>query len=261
MRSLPRLMVAPTGARRGKFDHPALPITEDEIVETAHACQKAGADGIHLHIRDESGAHLLDADRYHALLDRLGAEVPGLYLQVTSEAAGRYGPDEQRAMMRRLKPANVSVGLREMVRGSEDWPAARDFYHWAQDNEVGIQHILYSPQDVSLFADACANDLIPGPRHSILFVQGCYAHGARHSIDLEEYLAPLEPVAEAEIDWMVCAFGEDETASLVRAAELGGKARVGFENSMWHADGSLARDNAARVREVDAALRGLARSA
>ncbi|WP_375214420.1 3-keto-5-aminohexanoate cleavage protein, partial [Aquabacterium sp.] len=37
-RPLPRLMVAPTGARRGKGDHPALPVTDDEIVETWRAC-------------------------------------------------------------------------------------------------------------------------------------------------------------------------------------------------------------------------------
>ncbi|MDV7143883.1 3-keto-5-aminohexanoate cleavage protein [Tropicimonas sp. TH_r6] len=254
MSALPRLMVAPNGARRGKVDHPALPITEDETVETARECQLAGADGIHLHIRDGSGAHLLDAGRYGALLDRLREEVPGMYLQVTSEAAGRYEAEQQRAMMHRLKPDNVSVGLREMVRHSDDWPAARDFYSWAQESGVGIQHILYSPQDVSAFAEACANDWIPGKRHSVLFVQGCYAHGSRNSVELEAYLDPLDHM---EIDWMVCAFGAAETRSLVRAAELGGKARVGFENSMWHADGTLARDNAERVREVDAAIRAL----
>ncbi len=32
---LPNLMVAPTGARRTKTDHPALPISIDEIVDTA----------------------------------------------------------------------------------------------------------------------------------------------------------------------------------------------------------------------------------
>ena len=47
---LPRLMVAPNGARRGKGDHPALPITDAEMIATARACHTAGADGIHLHI-------------------------------------------------------------------------------------------------------------------------------------------------------------------------------------------------------------------
>jgi uncharacterized protein (DUF849 family) len=58
-------------------------------------------------------------------------------------------------------------------------------------------------------------------------------------------------------DWMVCAFGAAETDSLVRAAQLGGKARVGFENSLRNKDGSQAVSNAVRVREVDEALRNL----
>lgn len=255
---LPRLMVAPNGARRGKADHPELPVTDDEMVATARACRAAGADGIHLHIRDAAGRHLLDAGRYRALLDRLKEEVPGLYLQVTSEAAGRYESAQQDAMMRALQPRHVSVALREMVRRPADWPQARDFYHWAVDHGVEVQHILYTPDEVRAFVAACRDKLIPGNSHLLLFVQGSYANGAADSVPLEHYLAPLDRLDVAAFDWMACAFGPEETNSLVRAAELGGKVRVGFENSLWHPDGSLARDNADRVRQLDSALRGLA---
>lgn len=257
MRPLPRLMVAPNGARRGKVDHPALPVTDDELVETARACQQAGADGLHMHIRDASGRHLLDARRYATLLDRLADQVPGMYLQVTSEAAGRYEAEEQRAMMRGLRPKYVSVALREMVRHPDDWPAARDFYLWAADQGIEIQHILYSPHEVSAFADAWVSGLIPGKSQLLQFVQGSYANGSRDSIPLESYLEPLRRAEGMSFDWMSCAFGADETASLVRAAELGGKARVGFENSLHNRDGTIAADNAARVREVDAAIRAV----
>jgi len=261
MTRLPRLMIAPNGARRSKADHPALPITDDELVETALGCQQAGADGVHLHIRDAQGRHLLDATRYRALLDRMEDQVPGMYLQVTSESAGRYGADEQRAMMKALRPPHVSVALREMVRLPSDWPAARDFYQWAADNGVEIQHILYSPDEVRTFVDACNNGLIPGTSQQIIFVQGSYAEGSKNSVKLEAYLKPLERADGQDFDWMVCAFGIAETDSLVRAAQLGGKARVGFENSLWNKGGTLAADNAERVREVDEAIRARAQDA
>ena len=38
---LPKLMVAPNGARRIKKDHPEIPLTVSEIVETARSCNKA----------------------------------------------------------------------------------------------------------------------------------------------------------------------------------------------------------------------------
>ncbi|MGY3439936.1 3-keto-5-aminohexanoate cleavage protein [Marinovum sp. KMM 9879] len=255
---LPRLMVAPNGARRGKADHPELPITDAEMIATARACQQAGADGIHLHIRDAAGRHLLDAGRYRALLAALEEAVPGMYLQVTSEAAGAYEAEEQREMVRALRPAHISIGLREMVRSPDDWPVARDFYRWAAESGVGVQHILYSPHEVQAFVSAWDSGLIPEVPQMLLFVQGSYANGAQDSVPLEDYLAPLADSGRA-FDWMACAFGPEETASLVRAAELGGKARVGFENSLWHSDGTLARDNAERVQVVDQALRGLER--
>ncbi|AKS47204.1 3-keto-5-aminohexanoate cleavage enzyme [Octadecabacter temperatus] len=249
--------MAPNGARRTKADHPELPLTDDELIETTRLCREAGADGVHMHIRDKQGQHLLDAGRYRALLDRMEDAFPDMYLQVTSESAGRYEAHEQREMMKTLRPQYVSIGLRELVRLPEDWPEARDFYHWAADNGVEIQHILYAPEEVQAFVSACNSGLIPGKAHMIIFVQGSYANGSENAVELEAYLEPLTQADGMTFDWMVCAFGTAETDSLVRAAQLGGKARVGFENSLWNKDGSLATDNAERVREVDEATRNI----
>jgi uncharacterized protein (DUF849 family) len=49
------LAVAPNGARKTKADHPALPMTPEEIAMTAAACHEAGAAMIHLHVRDPDG--------------------------------------------------------------------------------------------------------------------------------------------------------------------------------------------------------------
>ena len=57
--------------------------------------------------------------------------------------------------------------------------------------------------------------------------------------DLDGFLEAAEDLPVAA-DWMVCAFGRGETAALAAALAAGGKARVGFENSLWHTDGSLA---------------------
>ena len=64
MKPLPALMVAPNGATKTKADHPALPVTIPEIVACAEACARAGADGIHAHVRDAEGRHVLDAGLY-----------------------------------------------------------------------------------------------------------------------------------------------------------------------------------------------------
>lgn len=255
-RPLPRLMVAPNGARRGKADHKALPITQEEIVATALACQKAGADGLHLHVRDKEGKHSLDTGLYRETITALEQAVPGLFLQVTSEAAGRYSADAQQAMVRELRPPSVSVAIREMLRARTESSSARAFYAWAHSEGVDVQHIVYSARELNWLQECIDQEVIPGTHHQLQLVLGSYAGSVRpHPCDLDAYLAPLNARrADLTFDWMVCAFGSSETACLARAAALGGKVRVGFENSLWNADGSLAHDNAERVAEVRAAL-------
>ena len=255
-RALPKLMVAPNGARRGKPDHPALPVTLEETISTARACVAEGADGLHLHVREAGGTHSLDTGLYKDAIAALSDALPDLFLQVTSESGGRYSAEEQRAMIRDLRPAFVSVALREMIRAPDDRPAAKELYYWAAANEVVIQHIVYTPDELNWFLREIDRKTIPGDRHQLQLVLGSYDSTAPPEPGtLDAYIAPLTGRhAEQQFDWMVCAFGPLETACLVEAARRGGKLRVGFENSLWNADGSIARDNAHRVREVSRAL-------
>ncbi|HVF20074.1 MAG TPA: 3-keto-5-aminohexanoate cleavage protein, partial [Mycobacteriales bacterium] len=57
------ITVAPTGAEVDKSRARSLPVTLDELVETAQACQAAGAAVIHVHLRDEQAVSTLDLGR------------------------------------------------------------------------------------------------------------------------------------------------------------------------------------------------------
>ncbi len=246
---LPRIMVAPNGARRTRADHPRLPLSENELVETAIACRAAGAGGIHLHLRDEEGRHVLDAARYRGLVAAISDAVPGFFIQITSEAVGRYGPDEQIAVLRAAHPPAASVALGELLPAGADPGPARDFYHWAREEGIALQHILYAPAELERLLRLQDEGILPEGGMQLLFVLGRHSAGQRsRPADLDPFLARLPP--DRPLDWAVCAFGPEETACLVYGAHRGGKVRVGFENSLWNADGRLALDNAERVREV-----------
>ena len=49
-------------------------------------------------------------------------------------------------------------------------------------------------------------------------------------------------------DWAVCAFAKEEVSCLKMAIKLGGKIRVGFENSLLMPDGSVAPNNETKVK-------------
>jgi uncharacterized protein (DUF849 family) len=247
MRALPRLMVAPNGARRGKADHPALPVTLPETVETARACHAAGANGLHLHLRDAEGRHLLDAGAYREALEELHRAVPGMAVQVTTEAAGVYAPPAQRAVALGSGADLVSVALREMAAEETEAPG---FYATCAERGIAVQHILYDAADFDLLTRLVPDALRDAAGLQLIFVLGRYSDGQESDArDLGPFLERLA-AREAPADWALCAFGRAETDCLRAAHAAGGKLRVGFENSLWHADGRVARDNAERVRAV-----------
>lgn len=242
--------VAPNGARKTKADHPALPVTTDEIAAAAAACREAGAAMIHLHVRDRDGAHLLDAEAYRRATEAIRREVgDDLVVQITTEAVGRYGPAEQMAVVRAVRPEAVSIAIREIVPDEAAEPAAAEFLAWLARERVMPQYILYSAEDLERFRGLRRRGLIPGERPFALFVLGRYARGQRSlPADLLPFVNPL-PV---DIDWAICAFGPWENACALAAAALGGHVRVGFENNTQLADGRTAPDNAALVAQVAA---------
>jgi uncharacterized protein (DUF849 family) len=252
MQSNPLLiMVAPNGARRTKVDHPALPMATEELAETAAQCLAAGAGAIHVHVRDAAGGHVLDADRYREVAAAIRESTQGaMTVQVTTEAVGRYSPAEQMDLVQNLSPSCVSIGLREIFSGGEELPAA--FYPWCAKENIAIQHILYDRADLDRFADLRQRGILPEPEPRFLFVLGRYAadQESRPS-DIDPFLEGLRHHGlEGQAIWSVCAFGRGETAALAAAIAAGGHVRVGFENSLWHADGSVARTNAERVEAI-----------
>lgn len=257
-------MVAPNGARKTKADHPQLPLSIEEIVETAIACQKAGADGLHAHVRDASGKHVLDAGQYLELLDECKLQLPGFYVQITTEAAGVFSQAQQDRVVSAVEPEAVSVALNEMALG-EDERLARNFYHRADETGTELQHILYTGDEMDQLLQCRKRGIIPAGKLNMLFVLGRYAVDQQSAPeDIWPFLSALhrnfgnqevtdrQEVADRQemVDWALCAFGRDETECLVQAAKSGGKIRVGFENSTWNRDGSIALDNAERVKEI-----------
>lgn len=248
MMPLPKIMIAPNGARLKKADHPALPETIGEIVATALACHQAGADGIHAHVRDREANHTLDEGLYRELLAELAHTVPGMQHQITTEAVGRYTPAEQMRLVRSVRPRSVSVSLAELT--SEGWSREVEaFYRWCDESAVAVQHILYSPDDLNHLITLCSEKKIPDRPLQMLFVLGRYGQGIQSKPDSIPQFVDLLPRLDTKADWAVCAFGQSETACLREAERLGGKVRIGFENNTFNEDGGIARDNAERVAQ------------
>ena len=252
------IAVAPNGARKTRADHPALPVTAAEIARTAAACAEAGAAMIHLHVRDREGGHLLDAEAYKeataAIRHEAGAEI---IVQITTEAVGRYTPEQQMAVVRETAPEAASLALRELVAEPAQEAAAADFFAELQAGGCFAQYILYAPEDLQRFGELRRRGVIPDGPACLLFVLGRYT---RNQTSQPADLLPFLAAGGSGPAWMVCAFGGREAACGVTAAALGGHVRVGFENNLLLPDGRPAPDNAALVAATAQGIQAIGRA-
>jgi uncharacterized protein (DUF849 family) len=238
------LCVAPNGARRGKADNPAIPLSAEEIAREALNCAQAGATVLHLHVRDASGNHSLDPGRYREAMAAVAAAVGDrMLIQITSEGAGRYEPAEQAASILEVRPRLASVAVREMLLAPD---VAQRFYAAATEAGIALQHILYSADDMTQLLALVRAGTIGEGAHALLVLGRYAADMTSDPRDLPELLRAWP----AEWPWSACAFGATEPQCLAAAIGLGGHVRVGFENNLAGWQGGLATDNAQNVGNI-----------
>ena len=248
--NLPRLMVAPNGARPMKKDHAAVPITINEIVKTGEACFKAGAEAIHFHTRNNKGEHVLDSGLCKETLSELQKKVPKMHLQITTEAIGKYSPEEMRKLAYDVLPPGISIGIREMIPSR--LPKSEDIKIYQKLTEAGtkIQHICYEPEDIDLLSNLLTQCKISKDGVWCMFVIGHYTGKISNPKKISLFTQKLIK-NEFNADWAVCAFAKEEISCLETAIKLGGKIRVGFENSFLLPDGSIAPNNETKVKAAN----------
>ena len=243
---LPQIMVAPNGARRTTAEHPAIPVTIQQIVDTAASCHQAGAGAMHFHVRDAKQKHILDAGLYSEALAELAIAVPEMHLQITTECVGLYSPEDMRALAYQVMPPGISIGIIEMIPDGQ--PTADDIKLYKSLYEAGtrIQHICYFPEHLEIVRQIIDKAGLPEDDIWCLFTIGHYSGRVSKPKLIDQFLEKLESL-KLSPEWAICAFAEQEQICLQKAVSLGGKVRVGFENSLFMPDGTISENNAARV--------------
>ena len=229
-----------------------MPMSTRDLAITAQECAKAGAAGIHLHVRDATGAHSLDPSRYAEAIWAIAETAPSLEIQISTEAAGVFSVTDQKRCLDALRPASASLSIREMAR---DPKTAQSVYAIAQETRTKLQHILYDAQDIALLDQWIGSGTIPASNLDVLCVLGRYSTGqTANPTDLQAFL----PITKRrKVTWSVCAFGHHEQACLMAALRQGANLRVGFENNRHLPGGELLRDNATSVANIVKAAKNL----
>jgi len=218
-------------------DHPAVPVTLEQIVADARACAAAGAASVHFHPHRPGGGDSMAADVLDPVVAAVRAAVPELEISCSTHAdIDLGGAADHRAAVRgwRSPPDAVSLNLAEP--GSV---------------ELGTELLAAGVAiEAGIFTLADADALLAAPwaeQVRRVLVEVIYEHDDEAAVALahaiDERVAPLGRPrlwhGDARANWAVADEG----------ARLGRDIRVGLEDTIVGRDGGPAPSNAEQVAE------------
>jgi 3-dehydrocarnitine:acetyl-CoA trimethylamine transferase len=265
---------AVTGNLTKPEQSPYLPITPQQIADSAIAASRAGAAVAHIHVRDpNTGRPSMELDLYRETMDRIRASAPDLVINLTTGPGGRFVPSEQdpkiagpgTTLMQpelrvehivALRPDIATLDLNTMNSGAEvviNTP--RNIRRMAERirSAGAVPEIeLFDSGDCHLARDLIADGTLAGPGLFSLVLGVKYGFNATSETMM--YARNLLPPGAI---WSGFGIGRAEFPMVAQAWLLGGHVRVGMEDNLYLAKGVLAESNAALVTRAVDILRGL----
>lgn len=237
------ITVAPTGAETVKADFPALPTTPEELVETAVACEAAGASLIHIHVRD--ARHEPTLDRVLLREAVVGVrEATDLIVQLSTGGAVT-DPLEARLTVLDADPDSCSLTCGTTNFGDgvflNPWGFMVDLYRLAQEREVVPEFELFELGHVHALRrliDECG--LPYGGKVHVDFVMGVPGSMPGTPQTLMAALALLPPEVTS---WSATGIGRTHLPIVAAALSAGGHLRVGMEDNLVYAKGQPVAHN------------------
>ncbi|WP_285496563.1 3-keto-5-aminohexanoate cleavage protein [Actinomadura sp. NBRC 104425] len=250
------ITVAPTGAESAKADVPALPVTLDELVQTAKQCQAAGAAVIHVHIRDDDARPTLDLSRLRDTVRAL-REATDLVVQLSTGGAVT-DPYEDRLRVLEAGPDACSLTCGTVNFGDEvfmnPWPFMAELYRRTQELRIVPEFELFDLGHIAAL-------------HRLLDKHGA-PYGGRVHCDLvmgvpggmpgdaRTLVAAVDALPDGAT-WSATGVGRTTLPVMYAALSAGGHLRVGMEDTLTFAKGRPVTSNAQLVERA-AALADLA---
>jgi 3-keto-5-aminohexanoate cleavage enzyme len=266
---------------RSRGEHPAIPITPDEVAVDARRCRAAGASVIHIHSQDADGGWNANPAWYAEAIRRIRNAAPGLLVSITSLRPARVAVDAVLAVIAAIsdrpatRPDLISINLGHIVA----WPRYA--------NGRVTEHYPNDYADIVALLDACRRSGI-GAELGLMdlgFINNAVTlRDDGHIADDAWFLIELDspdwgsgrqtaPATSAAYDMLATALAEQfpsarwaahgvETGTwsvIERALAGGAHVRVGLEDTITMPDGSLAASNAEQVERAVSLARALGR--
>src|SRR5580692_1917263 len=268
------LTCAITGNITKPEQSPYLPITPQQIADSALEAAEAGAAVAHIHVRDPAtGRPSMEIDLYRDVVDRIRAKNRDLVINLTTGPGGRFVPSEHDPKVAApgttlmdpekrvehveiLRPDICTLDLNTMNSGGEvviNTPRnVRKMAARIRAAKVMPELELFDTGDCHLARDLMAEGVLEGPGLFSLVLGVKYGFNASPETML--YGRSLLPPGAI---WTGFGIGRSEFPMVAQAYLLGGHVRVGMEDNLYISKGVLAKTNAELVSRAVDILRNL----
>jgi 3-keto-5-aminohexanoate cleavage enzyme len=244
------ITVAPTGNVPTKDMNPHLPVTPEEIAETAVRCRDAGASLIHIHARDGEGKPTLDPEVF-GRIHRLVSERTDLIVQISTGGRAGMDPGARAAAVRQIGPEMASLTTGSMNFPDRVYENPFDVVELlaAAMKQVGTkpEMEIFEPGMIANAVGLADKGLATPPLHFdfVLGSRGSLPASAKNLLFLSESI----PQGST---WTVAGIGRWQLPMAVLAIVMGGHVRVGLEDNIYYRKGELAANEqlVARVARI-----------
>jgi uncharacterized protein (DUF849 family) len=273
-----------TGSIHTPSMSPHLPVTAEEIAESALGAAEAGAAIVHLHARDpKDGRPDQSPEAFEPFL-RVIKQRSDVVVNLTTGGSPYMSVEErvQPAAVWKPEVASLNMGSMNfglfpmlkrykqfqhewepaMLEGSHDLVFRNSFkdirYALETLNATGARYEFecYDTSHLHNLHYFWREGLVEGP----LFIQTCFGllgGIGSHPDEVMHMKRTADRLFGDQYRWSVLAAGAAQMKVAAMAASMGGHVRVGLEDSLWLGRGELAPSNAAQVEKVRQIIEGL----
>lgn len=244
------ITAAITGSRTTREIAPYIPITPDEISQSAIECWQAGASIVHIHVRDpETSLGSQDVELFRQAVEPLREETDLILCLTTSGIPGRNLPIEERLAPLELVPELASFDAGSINLGGSVFINTPEFLGEAarKMKEKGVKPEL-EIFDLGMIVTCLRmrdEGLLDNPLH-FQFVLGT-PWGAPTT---PQSLLHLYGHIPDNSTWSVIGIGKGHLPMSMMALLMGGHIRVGMEDNIYYQKGVLAKTNAQFVERI-----------
>ena len=273
-----------TGSIHTPSMSPYLPVTAQEIADSAIGAARAGASIVHLHARKvDDGFPSQDPELFKAFLPQIKAACD-VVVNITTGGAPTMPIAERLLPAHTFKPEVASLNMGSMNFGLYGMlERFKEFkYDWERPYLAGsddrvfrntfkdIAHILESCADNGTCFEIECYDIghlytaahfiergLIKPPFLIQSVFGLLGGIGAHPEDVAHMKRTADRLFGDDYVWSVLGAGRNQMPIAAQSLAMGGNVRVGLEDSLWDGPGQLAKTNADQVKRARTMLEAL----